>query len=201
MAGSEEKIPLVQGSNSKLENGQDNQTATSNASTHIGKGDDSSLFVGGQDEEHLYDFASESTSPAASETDKRQNLEDTTTNMQTLMHLWRGNVGTGMLGLPEAMMHAGIVVGPLALLAVAGITIHCMHLLVKCSNILSLRTGVISLGYGEVAEESIRRHFPKKAHLGSWVSAVCISCLLLTIFSRSPTLLTFNRGWQLCLFR
>lgn len=166
MAGREEKIPLVQGSNSKLENGQDNQTATSNASTHIGKGDDSSLFVGGQDEEHLYDFASESTSPAAYETDKRQNLEDTTTNMQTLMHLWRGNVGTGMLGLPEAMMHAGIVVGPLALLAVAGITIHCMHLLVKCSNILSLRTGVISLGYGEVAEESIRRHFPKKAHLG-----------------------------------
>jgi len=30
-------------------------------------------------------------------------------------------------------------VGPLALLLVAAVTIHCMHLLVQCSNILCQR--------------------------------------------------------------
>ena len=29
-----------------------------------------------------------------------------------------------------------------------------------------LRTGEIAMGYGEVAEESIRRYYPKRAHFG-----------------------------------
>ena len=32
--------------------------------------------------------------------------------------------------------------------------------------LVCLRTGEISLGYGEVTEECMKRHFPKKAHLG-----------------------------------
>ncbi|XP_068719716.1 proton-coupled amino acid transporter 1-like [Montipora capricornis] len=121
------------------------------------------------DEKKSYKSASSgsnSKDSGESTSNKRQHVDDTTSNMQTLMHLWRGNVGTGMLGLPEAIMHAGVVVGPLGLLLIAMVTVHCMHLLVHCSHVLCQRTGEIALGYGEVAEECIRRYYPEKAYLG-----------------------------------
>jgi len=70
-------------------------------------------------------------------------------------------------------------VGPLALLLVAAVTIHCMHLLVQCSTILCQRTGEIALGYGEVAEESIRRYYPRRAHIGRHLVNIflCVSQL------------------------
>ncbi|KAJ7327346.1 hypothetical protein OS493_027035 [Desmophyllum pertusum] len=180
----EEKIPLVQRQESSDEPlfNYETPTTRSQASASVEANESSQLLVGGEDdaEKSAYNPTTGSANNAAESTsEKRQHLEGTTTNLQTLMHLWRGNVGTGMLGLPEAMMHAGIVMGPLALLVVAAVTIHCMHLLVRCSNILCQRTGEISLGYGEVAEECIRRYYPKKAYIGRVLVNIflCISQL------------------------
>ncbi|XP_078370111.1 proton-coupled amino acid transporter 1-like isoform X2 [Oculina patagonica] len=158
--------------------GQDAQTSRAKDSADV-EANESSHLVGGEDEDKSYSATTGSANSSESTAEKRQHLENTTTNVQTLMHLWRGNVGTGMLGLPEAMMHAGIVMGPLALLVVAAVTIHCMHLLVECSNVLCQRTGEIALGYGEVTEECIRRYYPKRAHLGRLIVNIflCLSQL------------------------
>jgi len=139
-------------------------------------------LVSEEDEDKSYKSTSgggNTPDSGASAADKRQHLDNTTTNMQTLMHLWRGNVGTGMLGLPEAIMHAGIVVGPLGLLLVALVTVHCMHLLVYCSHVLCRRTGEVALGYGEVAEECLRRYYPKRAYIGRVIVNIflCVSQL------------------------
>uniref|UniRef100_A0A182W4U8 Amino acid transporter transmembrane domain-containing protein n=1 Tax=Anopheles minimus TaxID=112268 RepID=A0A182W4U8_9DIPT len=77
-------------------------------------------------------------------------LEHPTTNLDTLMHMLNGNLGTGILAMPDAFKNAGLYVGFFGTLAMGVICTHCMHLLVRCSHILCRRYGRPSLSYAEV---------------------------------------------------
>ncbi|XP_066572719.1 proton-coupled amino acid transporter 1 isoform X2 [Amia ocellicauda] len=78
-----------------------------------------------------------------------------TTFLPTLIHLLKGNIGTGLLGLPLAVRNAGLVLGPLSLFVMGVVAVHCMDLLVKCSHHVSARMGKPFLDYGEAVEYSL----------------------------------------------
>lgn len=73
-----------------------------------------------------------------------------TTNTATMMHLLKGNIGTGILAMPSAFANAGLLVGTVGIPIMGFIAIHCMHLLVKCQTKLRRRFNCGFLDYEEV---------------------------------------------------
>ncbi|KAL0605327.1 Proton-coupled amino acid transporter 2 [Plecturocebus cupreus] len=68
---------------------------------------------------------------------------------QALVHLVKGNMGTGILGLPLAVKNAGILMGPLSLLVMGFIACHCMHILVRCAQRFCKRLNKPFMDYGD----------------------------------------------------
>lgn len=53
---------------------------------------------------------------------------------ETLTHLLKGNIGSGMFAMGDAFQNAGIVVAPIAVIILGVICVHCQHLLVSVRN-------------------------------------------------------------------
>lgn len=47
------------------------------------------------------------------------------------MHLFKGNLGSGLFAMGDAMKNGGIVLGPAAIIFLGLICTHCQHLLVS----------------------------------------------------------------------
>lgn len=75
-------------------------------------------------------------------------------NIKNLLqvHLLKGNIGTGILAMPDAFRNAGWVVGLFGTLLMGAMCTHCMHMLVGCAHELCRRTQRPSLGFSDVVK-------------------------------------------------
>lgn len=51
-------------------------------------------------------------------------------NCDTMIHLLKGNIGTGILAMPDAFKNAGLAIGTLGTVLIGLICVHTMHTLV-----------------------------------------------------------------------
>ncbi|XP_063591704.1 proton-coupled amino acid transporter-like protein pathetic [Penaeus indicus] len=85
-----------------------------------------------------------------------RDISNPTTDCETMIHVLKGNIGTGLLAMPEAFMNAGLWVGFFGIPIMGIICVHCMHVLLKCSKELCRRAKVSALSYEESAEMAFK---------------------------------------------
>ncbi|KAL9905332.1 proton-coupled amino acid transporter-like protein pathetic isoform X1 [Glossina fuscipes] len=82
--------------------------------------------------------------------------EHATTDNETLTHLLKASLGTGILSMPIAFMYSGIIMGIFATILTAFICTHCSYVLVKCGHKLYYRTRRTRMSFAEIAEVSFQ---------------------------------------------
>ncbi|XP_031828390.1 solute carrier family 36 member pathetic [Nomia melanderi] len=79
-------------------------------------------------------------------------VDNPTTDCDTLTHLLKASLGTGILSMPIAFKNAGLLVGVFATILVAFVCTHCAYILVKCAHVLYHKTRRTEMSFADVAE-------------------------------------------------
>ncbi|XP_015435834.1 PREDICTED: proton-coupled amino acid transporter 1-like [Dufourea novaeangliae] len=78
---------------------------------------------------------------------KHRNRPNPTSNAETLIHLLKGSLGTGILAMPNAFCNGGLVTGVIATVIIGVLCTYCLHVLVKAQYKLCKRLRVPILSY------------------------------------------------------
>ncbi|XP_018300333.1 proton-coupled amino acid transporter-like protein CG1139 [Mycetomoellerius zeteki] len=76
-----------------------------------------------------------------------RNRPNPTSNFETLVHLLKGSLGTGILAMPNAFYNSGLLVGVIATIIIGALCTYCLHVLVKAQYKLCKRLKVPILSY------------------------------------------------------
>ncbi|CAG9816183.1 unnamed protein product [Phaedon cochleariae] len=76
-------------------------------------------------------------------------VESPTTNAETLIHLLKGCLGTGILALPEAFKYSGMANGIVSTFLIGLLCTYCLHVLVRAQYVICKKLKVALLTYPE----------------------------------------------------
>ncbi|XP_022208913.2 proton-coupled amino acid transporter 1 [Drosophila obscura] len=76
-----------------------------------------------------------------------------TSYLETIVHLFKGNIGPGLFAMGDAFKNGGLLVAPLLTVVIAVVSIHCQHVLIACSKKMrDLRGDAVCADYAQTVE-------------------------------------------------
>ncbi|CAH2103463.1 unnamed protein product [Euphydryas editha] len=93
-----------------------------------------------QSREQIINLQSKSHLDLDSEDDGQHQVSHPTSYAETLLHLFRGNIGSGLLAMGDAFKNGGIVFAPVMTALLGVICVHAQHLLLNCSEDLYVKS-------------------------------------------------------------
>lgn len=87
---------------------------------------------------------------------KERNNPHPTTDGETLTHLLKASLGTGILAMPVAFSYAGLAGGIIATILTALVCTHCAYVLVKCAHTLYYRTKCTAMSFAQIAQVALQ---------------------------------------------
>ncbi|XP_034667683.1 proton-coupled amino acid transporter 1 [Drosophila subobscura] len=76
-----------------------------------------------------------------------------TSYLETIVHLFKGNIGPGLFAMGDAFKNGGLIVAPLLTVVIAVVSIHCQHVLITCSKKMrDLRGDAVCADYAQTVE-------------------------------------------------
>lgn len=133
----------------------------------------------------LGDVESQNKSPTTATDDKpyepydNRNVKHPTTYKDSLFHMLKASLGTGILALPNAFKNAGYVTGIAGTLIIGVFCTYCVHLLVRAQYELCRRKKIPSLTYPQIAEVALSEGPPRWRWLAPYGRKVVLVFLIL----------------------
>uniref|UniRef100_A0A8D9BJH3 Proton-coupled amino acid transporter 1 n=3 Tax=Cacopsylla melanoneura TaxID=428564 RepID=A0A8D9BJH3_9HEMI len=86
----------------------------------------------------------------------RKNNIHATSNTETLLHLIKGSVGAGLLAMPLAFKHAGLLTATIGTIIISFLASYCMHQLLRMQHHICKRQGVPQIEYSDAMKIAVR---------------------------------------------
>lgn len=101
-----------------------------------------------------------------------------TTNWETLVHLLKGSLGTGILAMPNAFFNAGLIVASVSTVLIGILCTYCLHILVRAQYELCKKLKVPILSYPVSMEKALEMG-PRCLRPAAKYSAIVVDSFLI----------------------